>query len=263
MVQWKKVEDAFPTPLKVTEKVVPQLADTFRDLTAYEICGILCLPDQSSFIEVEVSSVKLWNIEYHKEKPFTFFDDFENEITSAGLDPSKSNVFVFSDSSGEVQLFDMSSNQIVSSFSTSKFGDPQFADLSVTSLTFKPTGDLFVARSFTHLQVWDLRNNIKPLASQEVHHFPERGNYLHSDSNHDIFGSLFLPSDEIYSGSFGQVFVSWDWKKSILIKHKASRRATISDSAVDFTKKVSKITVSHNGSILGVASTSSLFFYQL
>lgn len=265
MIAWKRVEDGFPTPNRVTEKVTVEQCDTFLDPYAENICKILCLQDQSSFLEIESSSAKMWNIDYHRPKPFVLLQNYQNEITSAALDPTQPNVFAFSDDTGAVKLFDISSNSIVNSFSTAEYNDTQYSDLSVTSVKYKPTGVLFSTRSFTHLQVWDTRNNVKPLASQKVQNYPERSNYARvGDSLHDNFGSLFLSSDEIYSGTFGQVFISWDWKNSVVIKHKASRRPTANvDSQIDFTKKVSRITVNHSGNILGVASTSSLFFYQL
>lgn len=265
MIAWKKVEDGFPTPNRVIEKVTVEQCDTFLDPYAENICKILCLQDQSSFLEIESSSAKMWNIDYHREKPFVLLQDYKNEITAATLDPTQPNIFTFSDDTGAVKIFDMSSNSIVNTFSTAEFNDTQYSDLSVTSVKYKPTGVLFSTRSFTHLQVWDTRNNAKPLASQKVQSYPERSNYARSDDSlHDNFGSLFLSSDEIFSGTFGQVFISWDWKNSVVIKHKASRRPTANvDSQIDFTKKVSRITVNHSGNILGVASTSSLFFYQI
>ncbi|OHT08751.1 protein phosphatase PP2A regulatory subunit B [Tritrichomonas foetus] len=265
MIAWKKIEDGFPVPTRTTEKITAEKIDTFIDPYTENMVKLLCLSDQSSFIQVESESAKLWNIDYHRPKPFILFDHYQNEITSAGLDPSQPNVFAFADDSGDVKLFDMGSNTIINSFSTPQFGDPQYSDLSVTSVKFKPSGTLFATRTFTHLQVWDTRNNAKPLAVQEVQNYPERGNYVRvGDYSHDSFGSLFLSTDEIYSGTFGHVFVSWDWKSSVLIKHKASRRSTgMNESTVDFTKKVSRITVNHGSTILGVASTASLFFYQL
>ena len=265
MIAWKNIPDGFPSPNRITERITPENVDVFIDPYAENLCKLLCLPDQSSFLAVDSASIKMWNIEYHKPKPFVLLNDYNAEITAAGIDPSKPGLFAFADECGNVKLFDMGSNSIVNTFSTSEFADPMYSDLSVTSVKFKPTGGLFATRTFTHLQVWDVRNNSNPLATQEVQNYPERAYYARDgDYPHDTFGSLFLNSDEIYSGTFGHIFVSWNWKNSVLIQHKALRRSTGgNDPQVDFTKKVSRITVNHSSSVLGVVSTSSLFFYQL
>jgi hypothetical protein len=119
---------------------------------------------------------------------------------------------------------------------------------------------MFAVRNFSHLQVWDTRKTENPVSVQEVQSFPDGV----EDAAHDRFGSLFTESGDIYSGMFGQSFICWNWKKSIVIKHKATRRATnFGDTQVDVTKKVSGLVTNHSATVLGLVSTSALFFYQL
>jgi hypothetical protein len=116
-----------------------------------------------------------------------------------------------------------------------------------------------MVRNFTHLQVWDLRRIENPLSVHQVQ-WAHDGGYIRNDE----FGSLFTKKGEIYSGLFGQTFVCWDLKKSILINHRASKRVMkMKDGPMDFQKKVSPLVSNHAGSILGVFSTAALYFYEL
>jgi hypothetical protein len=186
-------------------------------------------------------------------------------VTAVAVPPTNSSIFVIGDECGHVKLFDIGSNSVTSAFETPSFCTPECVDPSVSSIQFEPGGVLFAVRNFTHLQVWDVRQNEKPLAVQQVHWSQDPGGYVRSDDwSRDEFGSLFTKNGEIYSGLFGQSFVCWDWKRSVLINHRASKRLTkMIDSPADLRKRVSPLVSNHAGSVMGVVATAALFFYQL
>lgn len=261
---WNKPTDAslLPTLSKSVESYNVKKVQLFKDPEVVDIHKILVLPDQTSFIALDLISAKLWNIEY-PTRPFTLFDKYEDEVTAAGLNHASPNIFAIGDATGSVKLFDMASHSMTASFDTAAHCNPCYSDPAVTSVKFEPSGVRFAIRNFSHLQVWDSRNTTKPLAVKEVQWHPERADYSrYGDTRHDAFGSLFTSSGNIYSGMFGKYFISWDWQNSVLVKHRTSRRS-VPDQTVDFTKKVSRVVSNHSGNVLGVASTAALFFYQL
>ena len=260
----KSGESLFPAPTKTVDSYSVNKVALFRDDNSGDIAKILCLADQTSFVAVDSGGARLWNIE-HPKAPFVLFDNHAYEVTAAGLNPASPSVFAFADASGSVKTFDMGASRVTAVFDTAQFCVPTYADPAVTSVKYEPSGNLFAVRNFSHLQVWDARMSERPLAVQEVQWSPSRGDYARSgDTAHDAFGSLFTKSGSIYSGLFGQCFVAWDWKNSVITNHRASRRSTgPPEAAVDFTKKVSRIVSNQAGNVIGVASTASIFFYQI
>ena len=262
---WSTSGDSiFPKVTKSVDSYNVSKVSLFRDDNSGDVHKILCLSDQTSFVSVDVAGARLWNIE-HPTAPFVLFDNHVYEVTAAGLCPTSPSVFAFADAAGNVKLFDLGTGRVQMVFDASQFCVPKYADMAVTSVEYEPTGTQFVVRNFSHLQVWDVRVNEKPLAVQEVQWHPDRGDYCTIDSSHDTFGSLFMGNGCVYSGLFGQSFVVWDWKNSVLTNHRTSRRSSPMEpeTAVDFTKKVSRIVGNRAGNVIGVASTASLFFYQV
>jgi WD40 repeat protein len=261
-------ETLLPTAERSMESITICEKSLFRETRLTDLHRILTPSDQKSFIAVDGSSAKLWDIESPKNKPFSLLDlQQKDELTAGDLMPTSTSLILFGLGSGGMQLFDMSSGSVVSEFDTARFAGGANMDPAVTYVQFDPSGTMFASRTFSLLYVWDVRSTGTPLSKQEVQSHPERADYdrKSDDTKHDTFGSLFTKNGEIFSGLFGQWFVSWDWRKSVLMKHKATRGGVRrnENGRIDFTKRVSKMVANHSYSVLGVASTNALFFYQL
>jgi hypothetical protein len=258
-------DSLFPTPTKKVERFSISERCIFKSPTLSEIYSVKCLDDQSSFVTIDSSSLKLWNIEYPNEPPYDLYvHEVGFAVTAAGVHPTGSGLFLIGDDIGNVKLFDIRSTGVTSVFGTPPFCKPECVDESISSVQFEPAGTMFAVRNFTHLQVWDVRRTENPHSVQQVQ-WAQDGGYVRGDNFcHDEFGSIFTKSGEIYSGLFGHSFVCWDWKRSVVINHRASKRMTkMADNPADLHRKVSPLVSNHAGSILGVVATAALYFYEL
>jgi WD40 repeat protein len=267
---WKPiVEDAIiPMVAKTVETYNVTLKATFTENRFSNLNSVVSLSDQCSFAAVDGTSAKIWDVQSPKRRPFVLIENEDDEITSSGINPISPSMLVFNMGCGTVRLFDIGSNTVISEMNVMNFSNPLHGDVAVISSDFECSGTLLAVRNFSHLQIWDIRATDMPVSVQEVQSYPERANYdrRNEDTKHDTFGSFFVKGgDRVFSGLFGQWFVCWHWKQSMIIKHRASRGLVRRKESrgIDATRRVSKIAGNHRGDILAVASTNALFFYEL
>ena len=274
---WVQPDDryALPTPGQVDLKYTTECVRTFNDIQTEYIVDLQCLPDQRSFLMVDVSCVKLWDIERDvKSVCLCKVSQTEPEITASAIHPNYPSAFLIGDDDGVCRILDMRqqaedltpSIQVDTSLHASRNHQMEGCD-SVGSTVFSPDGNYFAARRFGDVQVWDIRQTREPAAKLDVQWFPGQMEWLLSeDFVKDVFRTTFTPSGKIVTGCYSADFVAWDWKVGGQAKYKAVSARTPRpppEPGRDFTKRVTVCEAHPEKEIVAVVSTAALFlFYE-
>jgi hypothetical protein len=228
----------------------------FRHPMTSDIHRVLPLSDQTSFVALSHDCANLWLSDRPSSAPCRFYQKSRDVLTAGGHSSAHSGLFLFGDDAGGVELFDVGAKAVAAAFDTTSFCTPECDDPAVCSIQFEPSGMMFAVRNVSHLQIWDVRVCDRPLAVHQVQSTPK--------GTRDAFESLFTAPGEVYAGLYGQGFVCWDWRRSLVINHRASKRiGKMGDAAIDMRKRVGEIVGNHQGTVMGVVATGSLYFYQL
>ncbi|KAH0791745.1 protein phosphatase PP2A regulatory subunit B [Histomonas meleagridis] len=275
-IAWNtKLKDTyiFPMPQRSDTKYAPECIRTFNDIQTEYIVDLQTLSDQRSFLMVDVTCVKLWDIERDiKSVCLCKISQQDSEITASGIQPNQSSTFMVGNDGGFCKMYDLrqEAENLMPLFdiNTSKFSiRQQFSDecSMIGSISFSRDGNNFVVRRFNDLQVWDIRNLNSPCAKLEVQWFPNQMEYLLSeDYVKDQFRTAFTAKDKIVTGCYSADYIAWDWKRQKATKHKAvsARNQRLPpEPGKDFNKRVTVCEAHPRSEIVAVVSTAALFFY--
>lgn len=276
-VTWGAPTDGFilPKAQQVDMKYTTECVRTFNDIQTEYIVDLQCLADQRSFLMVDVSCVKLWDMERDvKSVCLCRVSQTEPEITASAVHPQHPHAFLIGDDDGACRILDMRqqaedltpSIHVDTSLHAARNQQMDGCD-SVGSCAFSPDGNYFLARRFGDVQVWDLRNPKVPAARLDVQWFPGQMDWLlGEDFVKDVFRTSFTPSGKIVTGCYSADFRSWDWKTGAQTTHKAVSARTPRpppEPGRDFTKRVTVCEAHPSQEIVAVVSTAALFlFYE-
>lgn len=265
----------FPTPRQVDTKYTSECVRTFTDIQTEYIVDLQCFSDQHSFIMVDLSCVKLWDIERDVKSVCLFkVSQNEPEITTSAIHNVFPYTFLVADDDGVCRILDMRqqtedltpSIEVDTSQVSSRASQVEGCN-SIGSVVFSPDGNQFAARRFGDVQVWDIRQTNQPVASLDVQWFPGQMDWLASDDYvKDQFRTAFTTNGKIVTGCYSADFLSWDWKNNKIQKHKAVSQRTPRpppEPGRDFSKRVTVCEAHPNQEIVAVVSTAALFiFYE-
>ena len=265
----------FPSARQADFKYTAACLRTFTDIQTEYIVDLQCLSDQHSFLMVDVSCVKLWDLERDvKSICLCKVSQQEPEITTSAVHDLYPSAFMIGDDYGSCRLYDMRQQaedlapifDINTAAHASKAQQMDGCD-SVGSIVFSPCGNFFAVRRFGDCQVWDIRQPSAPAAKLDVHWFPGQMEWLVSDDYvKDQFRTAFMPSGRIVTGCYSADFLSWDWKSGKLNRHKAVSSKTPRpppEPGRDFSKRVTVCESHPNQEIVAVVSTAALYlFYE-
>jgi hypothetical protein len=133
----------------------------------------------------------------------------------------------------------------------------------VSSVSFTPDGSGFVCRTFGDLHKWDLRRTNRPVATTDVHWFPNRMEYITNEGIiKDQFRTAVTAKRKVVSGSYSADFIASEPAANAKSRHRAvSARTKIPppEPGRDFTKRVTCVEAHPTREIIAVVSTAALF----
>jgi hypothetical protein len=257
----------------VDQKFSSQFVKTFTDLQTEYLVDLQCLPDQRSLLMIDVAGVKLWDME--RDVPSVSLlriPQSEPELTTAATHSSLPFAFLVADDAGRCRILDLrqQAEDLTPSIqvATSAFGKHPAIDgsASISSVVFLRDGSGFVTRSFGDLQKWDLRQTERPVATTDVHWFPNRMEFLvNEDFIKDQFKTAITPSGVVVTGMYSADFMAWDPASDKKTKHRAiSARTKVPppEPGRDFTKRVTCVESHPTKPIVAVVSTAALFLFS-
>jgi serine/threonine-protein phosphatase 2A regulatory subunit B len=260
-----------PDPRKVDPKYTYQFKRTFADLQTEYLVDLQCLYDQRSLLMVDVSGVKLWDME--RDVPAVSLcrvSPQEPELTTSAIHSTWPSAFLIADELGRCRFLDMrqQTEDLTPSFhvDTAPFTPRSVAgSAAVSSVSFTAEGNAFVVRTFGHLQKWDARRTDKPMAVTDVHWFDGMMDMLvHEDIIKDRFRSSVTPKGRVVSGLYSADFLTWDPDAGSVATHKAvsaRTKAPPPEPGADFTKRVTSCEAHPTKEIVAVVSTGALFIF--
>ncbi|KAH0793545.1 protein phosphatase PP2A regulatory subunit B [Histomonas meleagridis] len=265
----------FPTPRQVDNKYSTECIRTFFDTQIEYIVDLQTLSDQKSFLMVDISCVKLWDIERQVSSVcLCKVSQQDPEITTSGVDPRNPSTFIVGDDFGFCKLFDIrqQAEDLTPIFDIDTHNySSQHMQLDgcecVGSIAFSHEGNYFAVRRFGDVQIWDVRNVSSPAAKLDVQWFPNKMNWLIEDDYvKDQFRTTFTPKGKVVTGCYSADFMTWDWKNQKTSQHKAvSARMPRLPPEVgsDFNKRVTVCEAHPTEEVVAVVSTAALFlFYE-
>ena len=265
-------EFVLPQINKVEQRFSYEFVKTFTDLQTEYLVDLQCLTDQHSFIMVDVSGVKLWDIE--RDVPSVSLcrvSQSEPELTTSAIHSSLSFAFLVADELGSCRILDMrqQTEDLTPSIEvqTSKFLSNSGYDgcQYVSSTQFTPDGGSFVVRTFSDLQVWDLRNTAKPAYTKQVQWFPKQMEFLSSeDYLRDQFRTTVTRNGKIVTGQYMANFISWDPQSDKVVEHKAVKpnAGKPPEPGRDFSKRVTCVEAHPIENLVACVSTAALYVFQ-
>ena len=264
----------FPTVLQTETKYSTECVRTFFDTQIEYIVDLQTMSDQKSFLMVDISCVKLWDIERQINSVcLCKVSQQEPEITTSGIDPHNPSTFIIGDDFGFCKLFDIR-QQADDLSPVFEIDTHNFASSThqldgcecVGSIAFSPEGNFFAVRRFGDVQIWDTRNVSSPCAKLDVQWFPGKMNWLVEDDYvKDQFRTAFTPKGKVVTGCYSADFVAWDWKTTKTSRHKAVSARTPRpppEPGRDFSKRVTVCEAHPREEIVAVVSTAALFFFN-
>ena len=272
-----------PVPRQKDTKYSSECLKTFTDVQTEYIVDLQTLSDQRSFLIVDVSCVKLWDVERSVPSVSLFeVSQQQPELVASATSPFLPSNIVVGDDGGLIRVLDTRTAaedvscaiefDVRSSIPKDRCLD---GCESIGSLAFTPDGSAVVARTFGEAQVWDLRflnpkNNAiaknKPLSSIQTQWFPGQMEWLSSDDYvKDPFKTSITPSGKIITGLYSADFLTWDYKHGKTGRHRAVSARTPRPPAEpgrDFTKRVTCCAAHPTQEIVAVVSTAALFLFN-
>jgi serine/threonine-protein phosphatase 2A regulatory subunit B len=262
-----------PEPRKVDAKYASQFIRTFTDLQSEYLTDLQCMFDQKSLLMVDVAGVKLWDME-RDVSPVSLvrIPQQDPEIVTSAIHATLEFAFLVADEAGRCRIFDLrqQAEDLTPSVTvdTSKFAtrDRVEGSQSVSSVNFTRDGSGFVCRTFGDLQNWDLRRTDRPVATTDVHWFPNRMEYIVNEAFiKDQFRTALTGKGKVVSGTYSADFIAWDPATNAKSRHRAvSARTKIPppEPGRDFTKRVTCIEAHPTREIIAVVSTAALFLFS-
>ncbi|KAH0795084.1 Protein phosphatase PP2A regulatory subunit B [Histomonas meleagridis] len=280
-IVWNEFDDCqliddsfiFPTFRQKDTEYSAECVKTFNDIQTEYIVDLQTLPDQHSFIMVDVSCVKLWDMERDiKSVCLCKVSQQEPEIITSAIHSSQPHAFIIGDDDGVCKMFDMRQQaedipplfEIYTSDFASRNQQMSGCD-SVGSIVFSPDGNNFAVRRFGDVQVWDIRNTSSPTAKLDVQWFPGQMEWLINEEYvKDQFRTAFTAKGKIVTGCYSADYIAWDWKNNKTSKHRAVGARTPRpppEPGRDFSKRVTVCEAHPKDEIVAVVSTAALFFF--
>ncbi|OHS97079.1 hypothetical protein TRFO_09627 [Tritrichomonas foetus] len=278
-IQWKPRSgdtiDTFvlPTAVRIDQKYTYECVKTYTDLQTEYLVDLQCLPDQHSFLMIDVSCVKLWDIERDVASVSLYrVSQSEPEITTSAAHASYSFAFLIGDDAGTCRILDMrqQTEDLTPSIETRTaqylINNNAEGIEGVSSVQFSSDGSSFVVRTFGDLQMWDLRNTSKPVNRTEVHWFPQQMDFLsNEDYVKDQFRTTITRSGKVVTGQYMANFISWDPSNNQKNHHKAVSprvQKPPAEPGRDFSKRVTCCEAHPQENIVACVSTAALYLFQ-
>lgn len=265
----------FPNAKRYDTKYSMECARTFSDIQTEYIMDLQALPDQRSFLMVDVSCIKLWDIERDVNSVcLCKVSQQEPEITASAIDQYSPSTFVIGDDLGICRKYDMRQQaedlspvfEIDTTLFTSQNQQIDGCE-SIGSIVYSPEGNYFAVRRFGDVQVWDSRNTLQPVNKLDVQWFPGQIDWLiNEDYVKDQFKTAFTKGGKVVTGCYSADYIAWDWKNCKTSRHKAVSSRTPRpppEPGRDFSKRVTVCESHPTDEIIAVVSTAALFlFYE-
>ena len=263
-----------PTPRASDTKYAAECLRTFNDVQTEYVVDLQPLSDQSSFLMVDVSCIKLWDIERNVPSVSVFrVSQQEPELITSALSPSLPSTILVGDDGGIIRLIDLrtAAEDITASAKLSvRAAIPPQRRLSgcesIGSIAFANDGFSIVSRTFGETQIWDIRKTNKPVTTLQTQWFPGQMEWLSSDDYvKDPFKTCFTPSGKVVTGLYSADFLTWDWKNGKTGRHRAVSARTPRpppEPGRDFSKRVTCCTAHPTQEIVAIVSTAALFIFN-
>jgi len=256
------------------KKYSAECVKTFTDVQTEYIVDLQTLSDQRSFIMIDVSCVKLWDVERDVPSVSLFrVSQQQPELVASTFSPQQPSTIVVGDDGGLIRLLDLRSaaeDISVAANMDVRRAIPSERCLdgceSIGSLSFSNDGVHFVARTFGEAQIWDIRNSSKPMTSLQTQWFPGQMEWLSSDDYvKDPFRTAITASGKVVTGLYSADFLSWDWKQGRSCRHRAVSARTPRpppEPGRDFSKRVTCCAAHPTKEIIAIVSTAALFLFN-
>ena len=109
-IAWNAVQDDYilPTAKQTDLKYTSECVRSFTDIQTEFIVDLQCLPDQRSFLTVDVDCVKLWDMERDVKSVCLYrVSQQEPVITTSAIHPAYPSAFLVGDDDGVCRILDM------------------------------------------------------------------------------------------------------------------------------------------------------------
>ncbi|OHS93891.1 hypothetical protein TRFO_02453 [Tritrichomonas foetus] len=274
---WQKNDENLPpTEFRLNHVYNPVLINSYHDLKMTYINDIICSHDQHSFITIDSNSLLLWDTERNIDPLILYSNNFKDPVLTACSIPNNhalSFEILIGDDSGMCRMLDMRQQAVKLTpsmyFKTYDFSFQNGVNgcNSISSLAFCQNSYSFVARTFGDLQIWDIRSPHKPLAAKQIQLFDQATmrELARTNALKDKFQTTMLSDGTVVSGLYTTDFVTWNHVDNELFNHRALSTKMIDvppKPGRDFNHKVTCAASSNNNSLLSIASSGSLYFYQ-
>lgn len=262
-----------PKANKIDTKISFEYIKKFNDLHSEYLIDLQCLPDQHSFLMVDVCGVSLWDFERDiPNVPLVTTSQSDADITTSATHSTSPFAFLIADDDGNCEIFDIRQQaenltpsikvNVTNSLKHRGFDGVQ----SVSSVVFAPDGNSFFARTFGEVQQWDLRNTSKPSASLDVQWFQKQADWLSNEGNlRDQFRTTVTPDGKVVTGQYMANFITWDPQQNKVANYKAYNPKVSKEPPEpgrDFTKRVTCVEAHPNANIISCVSTAALYLYR-
>ena len=263
-----------PQPRQIEIKYITEAVKTYTDLQTEYLIDIQTLPDQRSFVMIDVGCVKLWDMERSVDSVSLFRVPQQNvELTASAVTPTLPSAILIADDAGYARIIDMRQQaEDLTPSLTFNVKDNTNKKRYVSgceyigSAAFSADGINIVTRTFGEAQVWDVRQPSAPVAQLDVQWFPGQMEWLANDEyTKDVFRTCFTPSGKIVTGNYSADFIAWDWKTNEVTKHKAVSQRTPripQEPGRDFSKRVTVCESHPRQDIVAVVSTAALYLFS-
>ena len=263
-----------PTPRVSDTKYTAECIKTFNDVQTEYVVDLQALPDQTSFLMVDVSCIKLWDIERNVPSVSVFHvSQQEPELITSTVSPQHPSTILIGDDGGIIRLLDLrtAAEDINASAKLSvRAAIPSQRRLagceSIGSIDFSNDGFSIVSRTFGETQIWDIRKTNKPVSTLQTQWFPGQMEWLsNDDSVKDQFKTCFTSTGKVVTGLYSADFLTWDWKNGKTGRHRATSARTPRqppEPGKDFSKRVTCCAAHPEKEIIAIVSTAALFLFN-
>lgn len=263
-----------PRPEAVETKYTFQPIKTFTDMQTEYLVDLQALPDNNSFILVDIGCVKLWDAERDQNICIYRHYNQNSDLMTSAVHDSMPSCLLLADDTGFAKILDMRQRtedlgpSVVFNVRDSLDANHYIASAeSIGSVAFDPSGQYILTRTFCEAHVWDIRNSSSPLSKIDVQWYDDKIDTLEREryTKDHQFKSSFTHSGHLVTGKYRADFITWNWKDGCFNSHKAvSERAIMhpDDGKFDFSKRVTVCEAHPSKDIIAVVSTAALYFFH-
>jgi serine/threonine-protein phosphatase 2A regulatory subunit B len=276
----------------------------YANAHTYHINSISVNSDQETFISSDDLRINLWHHEITSQsynivdiKPVNM-EELTEVITAAEFHPKDCNLLAYSSSKGIIRLCDMRVSALCDGSPIIFYEEKEdsnnrsfFSEIisSVSDVKFSHSGQFILTRDYLTVNIWDLRQDSKPIETYNVHEYLRSKLCVlyENDSIFDKFECGWSGDDKhIVTGSYSNLFRTFrrgdsegstyeasvdacDAPNSVLREKTippasggARRRRDDNTDNLDYSKKILHVSWHPNSNIIALAATNNLYIFE-